>query len=326
MSAMKNQWIEIFEGGPQTASDGTVVDGDKFIEKALSSFDVKKHEPPAVIGHPEIDKPAYAWVEGLKREGAFLMAKFTDIDPDFENMVEKGRFKKRSAAFYPDGRLKHVGFLGAAPPAVKGLKNISFSTDSNDLVFIFSEEKKKEDNSMPKQFTEADVKATVNSAVKEAVEAVKQKMTVQFAEEQKTAIEKATEEAINKTKNEMAVEFAENQKTKVLQKLFSEKKLTDKEKEVKTFMSSLDNMTAVKFSDEKEQTMFDYFTDFIKSKENSQDPALFSEFKPEESNVPKTAQELDKAVHDYAKKHRIDYAKAFNEMQKESPELFIESE
>lgn len=315
---MKNQWIEIFEGGQQTSNSGTIVDGDKFIETAITTFDPKEHEPPAVIGHPEIDKPAYAWVQDLKKEGAFLMARFTDIDPGFEEMVKKGRFKKRSAAFYPDGRLKHVGFLGATPPAVKGLKNISFGTDTKDLIFIFSESKK-EVTTMPNQFSEADVKSAVDAAVKKAVDAAKEKLTVQFAEDSKTAIEQAKQEAIEKTKQEMSLKFAEDQKAKVIQTMFTEKKLTDKEKELKAFMSSLDNQKAVKFSDEKQQTMFDFFADFIKDKDNT-NPALFSEYKSD--SVPQTPQDLDKAIHDYAKKNKMDYVQAFNEMQKENPELF----
>ena len=41
-------------------------------------------------------------------------------------------YEKRSASFYPDGRLRHVGFLGAAPPAVKGLAGIAFGQEDKD--------------------------------------------------------------------------------------------------------------------------------------------------------------------------------------------------
>lgn len=135
-------WIEIFKGGKQTDSTGREHDGNGLIEKAVASFDAKTHEPPAVIGHPKDNAPAYAWVEGLKEEVVngtkVLMAKFKQVVPEFEEMVKKGLFKKRSASFYPDGRLRHVGFLGAAPPAVKGLADIGFQ-EEGQVTFEFEE-------------------------------------------------------------------------------------------------------------------------------------------------------------------------------------------
>jgi len=134
-----DDWIEIFEGGPQTASDGTVHDGDALIAAALATFDAGTHEPPLVVGHPADNAPAYGWVEALKEEakdGArVLLAKFKQVPDAFADLVREGRFKKRSAAFYPDGRLRHVGFLGAAPPAVKGLADVAFAETGTAFEF-----------------------------------------------------------------------------------------------------------------------------------------------------------------------------------------------
>lgn len=136
-------WVEIFRGGKQTDSAGIEHDGDKLIESAVTNFDVARHEPPAVIGHPKNDAPAFAWVENLKSETRngikVLLAKFKQVVPEFEEMVRNGLFKKRSAAFYRDGSLRHVGFLGAAPPAVKGLQEIGFREEEGGIVFEFSE-------------------------------------------------------------------------------------------------------------------------------------------------------------------------------------------
>jgi len=125
-----NGWVEIFKGGKQTDSAGKEHDGDALIDKAVNSFNAAEHEPPAVIGHPKDNGPAYGWVKGLKavagKGGKVLLAKFDEVVPEFEELVKAGRFKKRSASFYPDGRLRHVGFLGAAPPAVKGLADLKF--------------------------------------------------------------------------------------------------------------------------------------------------------------------------------------------------------
>lgn len=135
---MNGKWIEIFRGGEQKDSLGRKHDGDKMIDTALSLFNAEEHEPPVVIGHPKNNAPAFGWIQALKKEGHSLFAKFKDTQPEFVDMVERGLFKKRSAAFYPDGSLRHVGFLGAKPPAVKGLADIAFS-EEDSLVFEFSD-------------------------------------------------------------------------------------------------------------------------------------------------------------------------------------------
>lgn len=131
-------WIPIFRGGLQTDSSGVTHDGDALIEKALAKFNTALHEPPVVIGHPADDAPAWGWIEGLKKEGNELLMKCKQIQPEFAAMVERGQFKKRSAAFYPDGTLRHVAFLGAMPPAVKGLPDVSFA-EGDAASFEFSE-------------------------------------------------------------------------------------------------------------------------------------------------------------------------------------------
>lgn len=131
-------WIPIFQGGRQIDSAGCVHDGDALIDKALATFNAAKHEPPVVIGHPVENAPAYGWVESLTKQGNLLLAKFKQVEPGFADMVNRGLFKKRSAAFYPDGSLRHVGFLGAVPPAVKGLPDVAFA-EANAMTFEFSD-------------------------------------------------------------------------------------------------------------------------------------------------------------------------------------------
>jgi hypothetical protein len=127
---MNGTWIEVFRGGRQTDSAGTErswTEAD--LDHAVQNFNPAKHEPPVVIGHPKENLPAYGWVDGLKRQGLTLLARFKQVAPEFSQMVQEGRFKKRSVSFYPDGTLRHVGFLGAMPPAVKGLKDIAFGEE-----------------------------------------------------------------------------------------------------------------------------------------------------------------------------------------------------
>ena len=137
-----DDWIEIFRGGKQRDSMGREHDGDALIDKAVANFNAAKHEPPLVVGHPRDNAPAYGWVESLKadtHDGAkLLLAKFKQVEPAFVDLAKAGRYKKRSTAFYPDGSLRHVGFLGAAPPAVKGLADVAF-TDDGGPSFEFGE-------------------------------------------------------------------------------------------------------------------------------------------------------------------------------------------
>ena len=213
-----DDWVEIFAGGRQMDSQGKQHDGDQLIDQAVSAFDPGFHEPPAVVGHPKDDSPAYGFVQAVKasiRDGKkILMARFKDVHEPFAEMVQSGRFPKRSAAFYPDGRLRHVGFLGAMPPAVKGLKNISFKSDDADAIAFEFDQPVKEESSMKfaeffevfkiwkkfekdpdalidragqgSQFSEADIEAARKKAADEAEARVK----AEFAETQRTEAKK----------------------------------------------------------------------------------------------------------------------------------------
>ena len=79
-----------------------------------------------MIGHPKDNAPAYGWVEGLERKGDTLWAEILPTVAQFSDWLKAGLFKKRSISLYPDMSLRHVGFLGAMPPAVKGLPDASF--------------------------------------------------------------------------------------------------------------------------------------------------------------------------------------------------------
>lgn len=137
--------IEIFKAGKRPDAHGTVVEiTPAYLQQVVDAYDVAYHEAPAVIGHPAMEAPAYAWVKGLQLDGDVLKAELDQIHPEFAEMVTDGRFKKVSASFYlansPDNPkqgslyLRHVGFLGAMPPAVKGLRNPEFSESEQGIV------------------------------------------------------------------------------------------------------------------------------------------------------------------------------------------------
>lgn len=135
-------WIEIFKAGTNTDSQGrtrTWTPAD--LDKMVSSYNPADFEAPIVIGHPKGDSaPAYGWVEGLKRVGDVLLAKFKQVAPEFSQGVRDGRWKKRSVRIHQDGTLGHVAFLGAAPPAIAGLKDIQFSADIEAEDYDYSEQ------------------------------------------------------------------------------------------------------------------------------------------------------------------------------------------
>jgi hypothetical protein len=136
---LNGQWIEIFRAGDY-GKNGSYTPQD--LDHVVASYNPDFHESPAVIGHPETNGPAYGWVAGVKRDGDTLLAKLRDVDPQFEEMLRAGKFKKRSASFYrkPEGiELRHIGFLGAQPPEVKGLAAIKFEEGFETAEVVFEE-------------------------------------------------------------------------------------------------------------------------------------------------------------------------------------------
>lgn len=136
--------IEIFRPGRHTASSGAVLAfSEADLAASAAAYDPALHEAPLVVGHPRHDAPAYGWVKSLS-VGAGLEAEPHQVDPAFAEMVGRGAFKKISASFYsPDSQgnpvpgvyyLRHVGFLGAQPPAVKGLRSPEFADGEAGIV------------------------------------------------------------------------------------------------------------------------------------------------------------------------------------------------
>jgi hypothetical protein len=76
-------------------------------------------------------------VERVKVVGDRLLADFKDLAAPFVQALKDGLYRKRSISVYPDGRLRHVGFLGAAAPAVPGLKDISLADGAGVVTYEF---------------------------------------------------------------------------------------------------------------------------------------------------------------------------------------------
>lgn len=108
-----------------------------------TAYNPAVHEAPLTIGHPAHDAPAYGWVKSLSFADGALMAD-TEQSAELGELVSKGHYKKVSASFYTPAApgnptpgqwaLRHVGFLGAQPPGVKGLKAVSFAEREEGVV------------------------------------------------------------------------------------------------------------------------------------------------------------------------------------------------
>lgn len=144
--------IEIFRAGTHIDDAGVAHHFSKADVVAMaSSYQPALREAPLTVGHPKDNLPAYGWVQSLATTPTGTLAMNTSqVEPQFAEMVAAGRFKKRSASFYPPTSqhnptpgqwyLRHVAFLGAQPPAVQGLKDIQFSQgDASGDAIHFSE-------------------------------------------------------------------------------------------------------------------------------------------------------------------------------------------
>ncbi len=242
-------WFEIFRAGKHTDSKGNKRDWtENDLDKIAGSYDPASHEAPAVIGHPESNAPAYGWVEGVKREGAKLFAKLKQVEPQFARMVEAGRFKKRSISVGPDMGLRHIGFLGAKAPAVKGLKDFKHDNETSEI-YEFNE-KGGDDMSKDLEKKLEDEKAAREAAEKKLkeFEADKKKREAEFA----AAEEKRKRKEIN--------EFVEGgiKDGKILPAW--------KTAGIEEFMAGLDGDGAeIEFSEGKKETRLGWFKEFVSS-------------------------------------------------------------
>lgn len=141
--------IHIFKPGRHVTMAGEVIEfSEADVAATARAYNPKLHEAPLVIGHPKTDDPAQGWVGSLSATERGLFAAPRDVEAAFAEQVGQRRYGKVSSKFYsPDSPsnpvpgvwyLRHVGFLGAQPPGVKGLDDPSFA-DANDGCVAFQE-------------------------------------------------------------------------------------------------------------------------------------------------------------------------------------------
>ena len=144
-SSPEPKLLEIFRTGQQTDVTGRTWNfTEADMQAAVAAYDPTLFAAPLVVGHPTLNDPAYGWVNKLDIKDGLITAEPKDVEAQFAALVNEGRFPKMSASWFPPGHsanpkpegwyLRHVGFLGAAAPALPGLKPASFAADDKDVV------------------------------------------------------------------------------------------------------------------------------------------------------------------------------------------------
>lgn len=339
--------IEIFKAGKRFDANGKEFDiSVSDLEQVVTSYNPAFHEAPAVIGHPKMNNPAYAWVEKLFLEGDVLKAQFKQIDPEFSEMVKNGRFKKVSASFYtPDspnnpyqGRwaIRHVGFLGAMPPAVKGLKEPVFNETDEQGVVDFNEYTDDANGTQLEQGTQStqtgvdgESKDTGKASATTSSNTSYPKQTTgesKMSQADKGELERLRQENAQLKQQQAQAEFdtKKQENANFAEKLLDEGKLAPiaKEKAIALLDGALSQDLALKdHADFSEATaLLPLVQDFLNAQPKvvefsematgdkagtaNDDNVIYAE------NADPSRVELDKKARAYMKKHNVDYATA----------------
>lgn len=317
--------IEIFRAGTRTADDGTVhtiTEAD--LVKAAAAYDPALHEAPHTVGHPKDNAPAYGWIARLSvQDGSLQIAENKQVEPQFAEIAAAGRVKKRSASFYhpqdPSNPkpgiwyLRHVAWLGAQPPAVKGLKDVNFSEDDALRAVCFSEPittpstQEPDDMSTEKiKELEAQLQAEKEARAKAEAETARQAQAAQDA----TAKAASFAEQARADRKAGFVSFAEAEVKagRLLPK--------DQAMAVAT-LEALADAKPVQFSEGNTKTEVSP-AQWLQGLISGSKPAVsFGEFAGGGSGPAQAGQakgksdaEIDQAAQDYARQHKVNYSEA----------------
>lgn len=135
-----DNWIEIARTGTFTDSAGrpqTFTDSD--LAAIANAYDPARRDCPLVFGHPQTDSaPAFGWAQKLKAEGGKLLAQFGQVPEAVKKIVADGHYRHVSMSLMPDRKtLRHVALLGAAQPAIDGLKAIELRNHDDSITIDF---------------------------------------------------------------------------------------------------------------------------------------------------------------------------------------------
>lgn len=142
---MPDKLFQIFRAGKhQTMAGNALVFSENDLKNIATGYDVRELAAPLVLGHPANNLPEYGTVDALFVENGGLYAQ-ANVNDALHGMVKAGYYNNVSASFFAPLSsenptpgvyyLRHVGFLGAYPPAVKGLSALAFTEPSHDVNF-----------------------------------------------------------------------------------------------------------------------------------------------------------------------------------------------
>ena len=128
--------FQIFRAGTWNSQSGSVTIDKRAVTAVALNYSQAVKAAPLVLGHPEVETNTYGQVRGLAEMDGELYA-FADVADSLIGSVRSGSYKSVSASIYlPNSPgnpmpgtyyLRHVGFLGAQAPAVKGMQPLSFA-------------------------------------------------------------------------------------------------------------------------------------------------------------------------------------------------------
>lgn len=140
----KTRKVEVFRPGTFRAMNGRdYAFSSEDVSAMAANYDPDGAPAPVVVGHPTHDAPAFGWAKGFEVDAAgTLVAELGELAPEFVSAVEDGRYRKISmklfapeapnnpapGTYYP----RHIGFLGGAAPAVRGLAPVQFADAHDD--------------------------------------------------------------------------------------------------------------------------------------------------------------------------------------------------
>ena len=321
--------IEVFRAGRHMDDAGVAHSfSEADLDGMATSYNPALREAPLTVGHPKDNLPAYGWVKSVTRTPAGALSITPhQVEPQFAEMVEAGRFKKRSASFYPPhapnnptpGKwyLRHVAFLGAQPPAIAGLKDIQFSEDDAGGAVSFSESvsaepSTQEPDDMSKelqaQLDEANAKLATEKAAREKADADAAAAKKKADDAEAKSASFAEKARADRKAGFVSFAEAQVQTGKLLPK--------DKDMAVAT-LEALADAQPVEFSEgdtTRKVSPAQWLQDLIA---NAPASVSFGEFAPAGgaqvqagAAKGKSDAEIDKAATAYMRQHKVDYAEA----------------
>jgi hypothetical protein len=135
---------------PASPHDLTLTASD--IAGIAAAYNPDRYHAPVVIGHPEDDHPAWGWIVAAEAIDGDLWLT-VELLPEMDQWISERRYGPVSVSLWSPSylgnptpgvyALRHLGFLGAAPPAVKGLSSILYDAahagGAVDVVVSFKE-------------------------------------------------------------------------------------------------------------------------------------------------------------------------------------------